>query len=227
MLALQELNCKFIEVDEIWSFVYARKGTETEQECAGDLWTFSCICPDTKLVPCWYIGERTKQSAIEFLTDLKSRLSGRVQISTDGFPAYKDAVEQVFGKDVDLGRLMKQYSEKKGNQVRGKYQGAHKDKSIGCPDEARITTAHIERQNLNMRNSISRFRRKTSAFSKKAESHCDAVALHFMYHNFCRIHTSLRVTPAMEAGIEDHVWSIEEMLEMCDEMNILEEMEEL
>lgn len=211
---LVQLPCKRIEVDEIWSFVYARKQNVTpEMEFyAGDVWTWTAICPDTKLSVCWYVGMRDKQAACEFMYDLSTRFTHKIQLTTDGFPAYKDAVDDAFGQDVDFAMLVKQYGDAKGKRLYGPYKGAIKERRIGRPDMAKTTTAHVERQNLTMRMSIRRFGRKTNAFSKKIENHAHAVGLHFMYYNFVRIHKTLRVTPAMAAGVTDHLWSIQEML---------------
>lgn len=210
---LVNLSCKRIEVDEIWSFVYARRQNVTPwmENFVGDVWTWTALCPDTKLMACWYVGTRDGQSANEFMYDLSTRLKKRIQITSDGYRPYKDAVEIAFGADVDFAMLVKQYGEARGKKY-GPYEGAIKEKQTGNPDMSKTTTAHVERQNLNMRMSIRRFGRKTNAFSKKFDNHCHAVALHFMYYNFCRIHQTLRITPAMAAGITDRLWSIKDML---------------
>lgn len=214
---LVNLPCKLIQVDEIWSFVYARRQNVTPEmeQYAGDVWTWTALCPDTKLMTCWYIGPRDGLAANEFIYDLSTRMKGRIQITSDGFGPYKDAVENAFGAEVDFGMLVKQYSPMKGKKY-GLYEGAVKERRIGKPDMTKLTTAHVERQNLTMRMCIRRFGRKTNAFSKKIENHSHAVALHFMYYNFCRIHKTLRVTPAMEAGISDKIWSYEDVIKLTD-----------
>ncbi len=210
---LTKLPCKHIQVDEIWSFVYARRQNVSPNMPGqvGDVWTWTALDPDTKLMVSWYVGNRDKEAAYAFMEDLQTRINGRFQLTSDGFTAYKEAVEQTFGEDVDFGMLVKQYGEQKGKKY-GPYIGARKEKRSGSPDMERLTTAHVERQNLTMRMCIRRFGRKTNAFSKKIENHCHAIALHFMYYNFCRIHKTLRVTPAMAAGVTDRLWSIEDLV---------------
>lgn len=205
-----DLPCKTIQVDEIWSFVYAKDKNKHEgmADGAGSVWTWVSICADTKLVPCWRVGHRDARTAKAFIADLAPRFSERVQLISDGFPKYKEAVESAFGADVDYAMLMKIYDD------RQRYMGAVRSVQKGAPDISKITTAHIERQNLTMRMSIRRFGRKTNAFSKKVENHAHSVALHFMYYNFVRIHKSLRVTPAMAAGVTDRLWSLEDMVRL-------------
>lgn len=212
---LINLPCERIEVDEIWSFVYARRQNVMPwmDKPAGDIWTWTALCPITKLIACWYIGTRDSQSANEFIYDLSTRFKNRIQITSDGYKPYKDAVENAFGSDVDFAMLVKQYGESKGKKY-GPYQGAIKEKQTGKPDLNKTTTAHVERQNLNMRMSIRRFGRKTNAFSKKLENHAHAVALHFFYYNFCRIHKTLKVTPAMAAGVTDRLWDIKDIVRL-------------
>lgn len=211
---MTNLKCKRIQVDEIWSFVYARRQHVTEEmgSEAGDVWTWTAVCPDTKIVPCWYVGLRDKKAAQEFIYDLSTRFTDKIQLTSDGFSSYKEAVENAFGSEVDFGMLVKQYGEAKGKKY-GPYQGAIKERHIGSPDMSKLTTAHVERQNLNMRMGIRRFGRKTNAFSKKIFNHECAISLHFMYYNFCRIHKTLRITPAMAAEITEKVWSLEYMIE--------------
>lgn len=216
---LIDLSCKAVQVDEIWSYVYARNyggkiaATKSVDNYAGDAWTWTAMCPDTKLIVCWYVGPRDRNSAMEFIYDLSTRLKNKIQLTSDGFTPYKDAAEAAFGPDVDFSRLVKQYGEAKGKKF-GPYTGAIKERIIGNPDMNKTTTAHVERQNLTMRMSIRRFGRKTNAFSKKLENHCHAIALHFMYYNFVRIHKTLSVTPAMQAGVTDRLWSIEDIVSM-------------
>lgn len=208
---LKNLPCERIQIDEIWSYIYAKNKNVTEEmgDKVGDLWTFTAICPETKLVPTWFIGKRDAQSAKYFIADLIPRMTNKIHLSSDGFAKYRDAVEDLM-IDIDYGMLYKLYDDK------NHYAGARKLLQLGNPDRSLITTAHVERQNLTMRMSIRRFARKTNAFSKKAENHACSVALHFMNYNFCRIHKTLRVTPAMEAGITDHVWSFEDIAKMID-----------
>lgn len=217
------LNCKRLQCDEIWAFCYAKERNctaELKAKGAGDVWTWAAIDADTKLVPCWYIGGRDADAAFHFMNDLASRLAHRVQLTTDGHYQYFAAVEDAFGQEIDYARLVKIY----GNAPKTpdtRYSpaicmGAKKAVVTGKPDYKHISTSFMERQNLTMRMGIRRFTRLTNAFSKKVENHEHSVALHFMHYNFCRIHKSLRVTPAMEAGLADHVWEISEMVEMIN-----------
>ena len=215
---LRNLPCKRVQVDEIWSFVYAKaknvENATAAPDNAGDIWTWTAICADTKLVPSWLVGGRDSGYAQEFIEDLKSRLASRIQLTSDGHKAYLEAVESTFGGNVDYAQLVKIYGATGEGQKRyspAQCLGARKDKISGNPDMAHVSTSFAERQNLTMRMSMRRFTRLTNAFSKKAENHGHAVALHFMYYNFGRIHKTLRVTPAMAAGISDHVWTLEEI----------------
>jgi IS1 family transposase len=215
--ALRNLKCKRIQCDEIWSFCYAKAKNVPEDKKGqfgyGDVWTWTAICADTKLVPSWLVGDRGAETAYMFIEDLASRLVHRVQLTTDGHRAYLTAIEDKFGPNIDYAMLVKIYGSE-GEQ--GKYSppeciGSKKEVITGNPDHKHISTSYAERQNLTMRMSMRRFTRLTNAFSKKVENLAHAVALHFMYYNFGRIHKSLRVTPAMEAGITDHVWTLEEI----------------
>ena len=221
--AFRNLQSKRVQCDEIWSFVYAKEKNCTKEhkaKGAGDIWTWVALDPDSKLVPCWFIGQRHAGCAYHFLSDLKDRLAHRVQLTTDGHRAYLHAVEDVFGTDIDFAMLQKIY----GNAEQGpetRYSpaicmGARKAVITGNPDHAHISTSYVERQNLTMRMSMRRFTRLTNAFSKKVANLEAAVALHYMHYNFCRIHQSLRVTPAMEAGVVDHVWSIDDVIALLD-----------
>lgn len=203
---LRNLPCKIIQVDEIWSFVHTKdKNLQEPTDDRGSVWTWTAICADTRLVPCWHVGARTNASAYEFMLDLSSRLKHKPTIISDGLEGYEDAVERIYGAAVNYARLEKQY---KGSR----YVGAKKQVVTGKVDEKLISTSYVERQNLTMRMGISRFARRTDAFSKKVDNHKHAIALHFMYYNFCRIHKTLRVTPAMEAGIANTVWNVEQLL---------------
>lgn len=186
----------------------------------GDVWTWTALDADTKLVPCWYVGTRDATAAFHFIHDLKERLATRVQLTSDGHGAYLKAVSDAFGSEVDYAQLVKIYgSVPEKGEVRyspAQCMGAKKAVVIGNPDFAHVSTSYTERQNLTMRMSMRRFTRLTNAFSKKVENHEAAIALHFMYYNFCRIHQTLRCTPAMEAKISTHVWSVAEVLQLLD-----------
>jgi IS1 family transposase len=215
----RNLPCKRIQCDEIWSFVYAKgKNCPTEQRAkgGGDAWTWVALDPDSKLVPCWFIGPRHAGAAYHFMSDLKERLSNRVQLTTDGHYAYLIAVKRSFQTDIDFATLIKIYGdaprEWQARYSPGQCMGTRRAIISGTPDRDHVSTSYVERQNLTMRMSMRRFTRLTNAFSKKFENLEHAVALHYMHYNFCRIHKSLRVTPAMEAGISDHVWSLEEVI---------------
>ena len=217
--ALRNLPCKRLQLDEIWSFVYAKaknvSAAKKAPDGAGDAWTWVAIDADTKLVPSWRVGDRSSETAFEFVSDLASRLRNRVQITTDGHKPYLEAIEGVFGGDVDYAMLIKVYgTTPKGNTRRyspDECIGARKHPVEGNPDAHHISTSFAERQNLTMRMSIRRFTRLTNAFSKKLENHMLSVALHYFHYNFCRIHKSLRVTPAMAAGVTDRVWDMDDL----------------
>jgi IS1 family transposase len=215
------LKCKRIQCDEIWSFVYAKeKNCHFDQKAAGagDCWTWIALDPDSKLVPCWFIGRRHAGAAHHFIQDLRARLANRVQLTTDGHRPYLEAVQDTFGQEIDFATLQKIYGKaEEGPETRyspAVCMGARKAIISGSPDYNHISTSYVERQNLTMRMSMRRFTRLTNGFSKKIENLEHAVALHYMHYNFCRIHQSLRVTPAMEAGISDHVWSLEELIRL-------------
>jgi IS1 family transposase len=219
---VRNLKVRSLQCDEIWNFVGAKAKNATPEKKAegwGDTWTWTALDADTKLCVSYLVGGRDLGWATEFMQDCARRISNRVQITTDGHRAYLEAVENAFGADIDYAQLQKIYGAPSENETR--YSPA---RCIGCdmkvvsgnPDPKRISTSYVERQNLSMRMSIRRFTRLTNAFSKKVENHAAAVALWFMYYNFCRIHQTLRVTPAMEAGLSDHVWTIEELVAMGD-----------
>lgn len=208
---VRDLDCTRVECDEIWSFVYRKnknKGKSRSKE-DGDAWTWTSICPDTKLICNWVVGKRTADYAVALMQDLRWRLKNRVQLTTDGFTAYLDAVDDAFGLDVDYAQLVKMYG---GASQR--YLGSQRTPVMGKPDLKLISTSMVERQNLTMRMSMRRFTRQTSGFSKKLLNHEHALSLYFVHYNFCRIHGSLRVTPAMQAGITDRVWDMAEISEM-------------
>lgn len=214
--ALHNLPCKRVQVDEIWSFCYAKNKNidkvKIPQEEMGDIWTWIAICADTKLIISWFVGDRDLASARMFMSDLAPRMSGRIHLTSDGYVAYDKAVRYAFNRSrVDFVMANKLYDENR------RYIGCEKDIIIGKPDVVIANTSIVERQNLTMRMGIRRFTRKTNGFSKKIDNHICAVSLHFAYYNFARIHSTLRVTPAMEAGITDHVWSIEEIVGLVKE----------
>ncbi len=214
---VRNLKVRRLQCDEIWQFVgsKAKNTTPEKKEIGwGDVWTWTALDADTKLCVSYLVGGRDLGWAKEFMGDCASRIKNRVQITTDGHRAYLEAVENAFGADIDYAQLQKIYGAGAENHTR--YSPA---KCIGCdmkvvsgdPDPKHVSTSFVERQNLSMRMSIRRFTRLTNAFSKKIENHAAAVAIWFMYYNFCRVHQTLRVTPAMESGLCDHVWTIQEL----------------
>lgn len=227
---MRNLPCTLLQVDEVWSFTYCKQKNVPAplkgESDIGDTWTWVAIDSESKLIPSWHVGKRNATDAYWFIHDLQGRLKERVQLTSDGLKSYVEAVEDAFGADIDFAQLVKLY----GNEIHGatadqsaiRYSppvctGARKNKICGLPDPALISTSHVERQNLTMRMSMRRFTRLTNAFSKKLENHKHAVALHIVHYNFCRIHQTLRVTPAMEAGIANHVWTLEEIADLLHE----------
>lgn len=212
------LPCTTIQADEIWAFVGCKDKHATpdqRERCErGDVWTWVAIDPKTKLIPCWYVGDRSAQSAYKLLRNLQPRLANRVQLTTDGHRAYLLAVDTAWAwSDVDYAQLVKVY----GNGGEGRYSpgdfcGTETTVIRGTPNPADICTSHVERQNLTIRMSNRRFTRLTNAFSKSVESHCHSLAIHFANYNFCRLHQTIRCTPAMEAGLTDRVWELEDLL---------------
>ncbi len=221
---LRDLPCKRLQVDEIWAFCHAKeKNIAPEHEGVlgyGDVWTFTALDAETKIVPTWLIGERDAWWATAFMRDLAGRLANPVQLTTDGHKMYLDAVWDAFGVDVDYAMLIKHYGQDSEGEKRYSpaiCTGTERRRVTGQPDVAHVSTSHVERQNLTMRMSMRRFTRLTNAFSKKLENLECAVALHFMYYNFGRKHQTLKgKTPAMAAGVADHVWSIEEIVSLLD-----------
>lgn len=222
---LRNLPCKRIQADEIWSFVYAKEkhcSPEMKAAGAGDCWVWVGMDADTKLVVSWLAGTRDAGCAHDFMQDLASRLAHRVQLTTDGHHAYLTAVEGAFDNDIDYARLIKQYGPSvEGVGTAKRYSppeciGTKTKVVSGDPDAAHISTSYIERQNLTMRMAMRRFTRLTNGFSKKIENHIAQLALHYMFYNFGRIHQTLRITPAMAAGVSDHVWSVEEIIGLLD-----------
>lgn len=216
---MRDLSCRRVQVDEIWSYVgkKQRRITPTDDSSRmGDMWTFVALDADTKIVPTYRVGKRNGATADAFVADLAERLTNRVQLSSDALRAYVDAIEKAFGADVDYGQVVKIYEAEPVGP--GRYSPPHVvDAQLtaitGNPDPAHISTSFVERQNLTMRMSMRRFTRLTNAFSKKVENLNAAVALHFAHYNFVRLHRSLRVTPAMAAGVSERLWSIEELVE--------------
>jgi IS1 family transposase len=216
---LVNLNAKRIQCDEIWQYVGAKQKNVTqemaEKKVCGDVWTWVAIDADSKLICSWLVGRRDPGCATEFIQDLAGRLANRVQLTTDGLKMYLNAVADGFGSDIDYAMLVKIYGDNSEGQKRyspADCIGCKKETKTGNPDPKHVSTSYVERQNLTMRMGMRRFTRLTNAFSKKIENHVAAIAIHCAYYNFCRIHQTLRVTPAMEAGIADHPWSISEML---------------
>jgi len=219
---LCNLKYKRIQCDEIWAFVYAKEKNVPADKKGhfgyGDVWTWVAIDADTKLVPSFMVGNRDGQTARIFIDDLKNRLAHRVQLTTDGLRVYLDAVEGSFGSEIDYAQLVKLYES---TQDEARYSpaecvSAERIRIMGTPDPRHISTSYVERQNLSMRMHMRRFTRLTNGFSKKVENLAYQVALYFMYYNFCRVHQTLRVTPAMEAGVSDHVWEVGEILNVLD-----------
>ena len=216
-----------IQCDEIWSFCYAKaKNVATAKSApdgAGDVWTWTAIDADTKLMVSYFVGDRSGESAMILMDDLRSRLSNRVQLTTDGHKAYLEAVEGAFGGDVDYAQLVKIYGSQGGNSPEKRYSpaecnGIRKHRVEGNPDIAHVSTSHVERMNLSIRMQNRRFTRLTNGFSKKLDNHIHALALYFAFYNFCRIHKTLKVTPAMAAGITDRLWSLDDIIAKIDEM---------
>lgn len=212
------IKTKKVQCDEIWSFVYAKEKNLPEKLRGkfglGSIWTWVALDSDSKFVISWLIGNRDAEYARIFIQDIASRLKNRIQLTTDGFRAYLEAVDEVFGADVDYAQLVKLYGPSLEGETRyspAVCNGSSKAIVNGKPKREDISTSHVERQNLTMRMNMRRFTRLTNAFSKKIENHAHAIALHFMYYNFVRIHKTLRVTPAMELGLTNKLWSIQDL----------------
>lgn len=227
---MHDLSLRRIQCDEIWEFCYAKEknvpAAHRGEFGFGDVWTFVAIDAETKLVPTWLIGSRDTGTAFEFIDSLRQRLASRVQITTDGHKMYLEAVEGVFGSDVDYAQLVKIYGADPHGEKRyspAQCIGAQRHAIQGNPDPAHISTSYVERQNLTMRMSMRRFTRLTNGFSKKIENHMYAVALHFIHYNFARVHKSLRNpydrTPAMAAGLTNHIWTVGDIVALLDKSN--------
>ena len=220
---VRDVKASKVQCDEIWSFTYAKQknvaSAKAAPEGAGDTWTWTALDADTKLIVSYLVADRSGQSAIALMDDLRSRLANRVQLTTDGHKAYLEAVEGAFGGDVDYAQLIKIYGptpSPAGRYSPAECTGIKKVRVEGDPDKAHVSTSYVERQNLSMRMHMRRFTRLTNAFSKKVESHADMVALYTVFYNFVRIHKSLRVTPAMAAGMTDRLWSMEDVIARID-----------
>lgn len=222
---LKNLTSRRIQCDEIWSFCYAKQKNVPEDKQGkfgyGDVWTWVAIDADTKLIASWLVGLRTIECATHFINDLKDRLANRIQLTTDGHKVYINAIENAFGADIDYGMLNKLYGQEPEAEKRyspAKCIGAEKQVIQGKPNEKDISTSFVERQNLTMRMSMRRFTRLTNGFSKKVENLEYAVALHYMHYNFARPHKSLANpyprTPAMAAGVENHIWTVEDIVRL-------------
>lgn len=223
---VRRVEASRIQVDEIWTFTYAKQKNLTKAKAApdeaGDTWTWTAIDAETKLIVSWMVGTRDADTALDLMHDLRSRLRNRVQLTSDGLVTYLTAVEAAFGEDVDYAQLVKIYGEPRfgtGPERRyspGECCATKKRRIAGNPNPSHVSTSFVERQNLTMRMHMRRFTRLTNAFSKKVENHAYAVALHMMYYNFVRLHQSLRVTPAMAAGVTDRLWEIGDIVALIE-----------
>lgn len=221
---VQNVKAERVQCDEIWSFVYSKEKNVPEgmEDYAGDVWTWTALDSDSKLMVSWYVGQRDFVSGCDFMNDVKSRLANRVQLTTDGFKPYLMAVDHAFDGDVDYAMLVKMYGQPEGQGHERKYSaaeciGAEKKVISGTPNKKFVSTSHVERQNLTMRMHMRRFTRLTNAFSKKVENHCYAIALHFVYYNFAKIHKSLSVTPAMQAGLMKKPMTLADIVNLVPE----------
>lgn len=221
---MRGLTCKLLQVDEVWSFAGVKDKNarpEQKEQGLGSVWTWIALDSESKLIPAWRVGGRGFNDAQLFIQDLASRLAHRVQLTSDGHGPYLEAVENAFGAEIDYAMLIKLYGtpqapDNKLAEIRYSppiCTGARKVKRMGNPNFKLISTSHIERQNLTLRMGCRRYTRLTNGYSKKVERHRLATAIHFMHYNYCRIHHTLRITPAMAAGISDHVWSLHELIE--------------
>jgi IS1 family transposase len=222
-VALRELPCKRIQADEIWAFCYAKaKNVPAEKRGQlgyGDVWTWTALCADTKLVPSWVVGGRDAGTALGFMCDLADRITGRIQLTTDGHNAYLSAVEGAFGHDIDYAQLVKLYGESPESEKRyspAKCIGCRSEWRSGAPEPEHVSTSYVERQNLTMRMQMRRFTRLTNAFSKKLDNLEHALALHYMNYNFRRVHRTIGCTPAMAAGKTSAPFTLEQIVELLD-----------
>lgn len=222
---VRNVKSKRIQCDEIWSFCHAKQrnipNCKAAPEGAGDVWTWTALDADTKMILGYFVGDRGRDSAMAFMTDLRMRVKGSPQLTTDSWKPYLTAVEAAFGRYVDFAQLLKVFKSTPGGPGRyspGECCGVAKFPVQGHPDMAHVSTSHVERQNLTMRMSMRRFTRLTNAFSKKLDNHIHAIALYFVFYNFCRIHKSLKMSPAMAAGVSETLWSLEDVVAKIDEM---------
>ena len=222
--ALNNLPCKRVQCDEIWSFCYGKDKNLPEDKKGifgyGSVWTWTALDADTKLICSWMVGNRDAVAARAFVQDLAGRLANRIQLTTYGHKVYLEAVAEAFGHDVDYAMLVKLYGEDMQGETRyspAVCNGARKEVITGSPNRKHVSTSYVERQNLTMRMHMRRFTRLTNGFSKKIENHVAAISLHFMYYNFVRIHQTLRVTPARAAGVTDRAWDVADIVKLLDE----------
>lgn len=222
---VRRLQSRRVQCDEIWSFCYAKKanvpGAKKAPDGAGDVWTWTALDAESKLMISWHVGDRTVDDAVWLLEDVQARIKSRIQLTPDGLGSYPPAVAQVFGIDVDYAQLVKVYRAEGGTSPERRYSppvciGAMRHPVEGRPDEDNISTSYVERQNLNMRMGMRRFTRLANAFSKKIENHCHSLALYFLYYNFVRIHKSLKVSPAIAVGVTDRLWNVEDIVSLID-----------
>jgi IS1 family transposase len=219
--AFHDLLCNVLEIEEIWAFCAAKQKNvpvkHRGEKGWGDTWTFTALCADTKLIPSWLVGDRDEQTATLFLSDLASRLAGRAQVTTDGHTMYLGAVEAAFAGNADYAMLVKSYGVSPDSEKRyspAVCTGCKKARIQGEPDMSRVSTSYVERANLGIRMGLRRFTRLTNAHSKKLQNHCAALAIYFMHYNFARIHSTIRCSPAMAAGVTPHLWSVEELVNL-------------
>jgi IS1 family transposase len=221
--ALRNLSCQRVQVDEIWSFVGAKdKNVPTEKQGElgiGSTWVWTAIDADTKLICTWMVGNRGAEAAHDFMQDLAGRLANRIQLTSDGLSVYVNAVESAFGSEIDYAMLVKLYGETAEAEKRyspAECVGCKKERIVGNPDKKHVSTSYIERQNLTMRMHMRRFTRLTNGFSKRLENHIAAIALHFMYYNFVKIHGTTKLTPALAAGVTDHLWDVKDIVALTE-----------
>jgi len=224
--AMRNLPCQSLQCDELWAFCGAKEKNATPEQKLkgwGDVWTWIAIDPMTKLIPQWFVGDRSAETAYRFMLRLSRRLSNRIQLTTDGLKAYLIAVKAAFPDGIDYAQLIKIYDNplNVGRYSPGAFAGARKERISGSPFPEVISTSHVERNNLTVRMECRRFTRLTNAFSKKIENHRFACAIHFVHYNFARIHSAHRVTPAMAAGVSDHVWSLSEIIGLLEAEEVL------
>jgi IS1 family transposase len=225
---VRNVRSERVQCDEVWSFCYAKaknvRRAKSPSEGAGDVWTWTALDADSKMILSWTVGMRDASSAKALMDDLAARLANRVQLTTDGYRAYLQAVDQAFGGDIDYAMLVKLYGESP-DSAKGRYSpaecvGTIKGAVSGFPHDKHVSTSYVERQNLNMRMGMRRFTRLTNAFSKKLENHYHALSLYFVFYNFVRIHKTLKMTPAMAAGVTDRLWSMEDMVGLVDDLEV-------